>query len=141
MTTGEEHATLHSMVDDVSAVMRVSVMMADAIARRDADTIATLLAPGFMHRSPGGEAIDSERFLERIRQIPGEIVFVMLETVQIDVVDDGAIATGIQHARVRIDEQAIDDRRAFVDWFVRNDGRWMFRVAVDLPAPVEAADA
>jgi ketosteroid isomerase-like protein len=129
------------MVDDASAVMRASVMMADAIARRDVDTIATLLGPGFVHRSPGGEGTDSERFLESIRQIPGEIVFVKLETVQIDVVGDGAIATGIQHARVRIDGHAIDDRRAFVDWFVRDDGKWKFRVAVDLPAPIEAAGA
>ena len=64
--------------------MRASVMMADAIARRDVDTIATLLAPGFMHRSPGAR---------------------------------------------------------FVDGFVRDNGTWKFRVAVDLPAPIEAADA
>src|SRR4051812_20976392 len=31
----EERAKLHSMVDDASAVIRASVMMADAIARRD----------------------------------------------------------------------------------------------------------
>jgi len=72
---------------------------------------------------------------------PHEIVFVKLESVQIDLVSDGALATGIQHARVRIDGQDIDDRRAFVDWFVKSDGKWQFRVAVDLPAPIEAAGA
>jgi hypothetical protein len=45
--------------------------------------------------------------------------------------------TGIQHARVRIDGEDIDDRRAFVDWLVPHDGAWKFRVAVDLPAPQE----
>jgi ketosteroid isomerase-like protein len=134
MTTGEG-----SMVDDASAVMRASLAMADAIGKRDVVTIATLVTTDFVHRSPGGEATDRERFLEGIRRIPGEIVFVRLESVQIDLVGDGALATGIQHARVRIDGQDIDDRRAFVDWFVKCDGKWQFRVAVDLPAPIEAA--
>ena len=129
------------MKDDKTAIVEASDAMADAIGRRDVDTIAALLAPGFVHRSPGGESTDSARFLEGIRQIPGEIVFVKLESVQIDVAGDSAIATGIQHARVRIDGQDIDDRRAFVDWFVRHDGRWKFRVAVDLPAPAEAEAA
>jgi ketosteroid isomerase-like protein len=136
MTIGEE-----SMVDDASAVMDASRAMPDAIARRDVDTVATLLASDFVYRSHGGEATGSDPFLEGIRQIPGEIVFVKLESVQIDLVSDGALATGIQHARVRIDGQDIDDRRAFVDWFVKSDGKWQFRVAVDLAAPVEAAGA
>jgi ketosteroid isomerase-like protein len=125
-------------MDDEKAIMDASLAMADAIARRDVGTIATLLASDFVHRSPGGEATASERFLEGIRQIPGEIVFVKLEHVQIDVAGDGAIAIGIQHARVRIDGQDIDDRRAFVDWFVKHDEGWKFRVAVDLPASPDA---
>ena len=123
------------MDDEKGAVMQVSLAMADAISKRDVDAIATLLAPGFVHRSPGGDATDRERFIEGIRQIPGEIVFVTLESVQIDVAADHALATGIQLARVRVDGQDFDDRRAFVDWFVRHDGRWKFRAAVDLPAP------
>ena len=128
-------------MNDEQAVMDASLAMADAIGKRDVATIATLVTSDFVHRSPGGEATGRERFLEGIRQIPGEIVFVKLESVQIDVVGDGALAIGIQHARVRIDGQDVDDRRAFVDWFVRHDGKWKFRVAVDLPAPVEAAGA
>jgi len=123
------------MDDEKAAVMQASLAMADAISKKDVDAIATLLAPGFVHRSPGGDPTDRERFIEGIRQIPGEIVFVTLESVQIDVAGDHALATGIQHARVRVDGQDFDDRRAFVDWFVRHDGGWKFRAAVDLPAP------
>jgi len=125
-------------MDDAQAVMDASRAMPDAIARRDVDTVATLLASDFVYRSHGGEATGSDPFLEGIRQIPGEIVFVKLESVQIDVAGDGAIAIGIQHALVRIDGQDIDDRRAFIDWFVRHDKVWKLRVAVDLPAPLEA---
>jgi ketosteroid isomerase-like protein len=122
-------------MDDKDSIMEASLAMADAIARRDVDRVASLLAPGFVHRSPGGDSTDVESFLEGIRQIPGEIVFVRLERVQVDIAGGQALATGIQHARVRIDGQDLDDRRAFVDWFVKDEGRWKFRVAIDLPAP------
>jgi ketosteroid isomerase-like protein len=126
-------------MNDENAVRDASLAMADAIARRDVNTIAVLLAPGFVHHTPGGETTGAERFLAGIGQIPGEIAFVRLEDLKIDVAGDGALVTGIQHARVRIDGQDLDDRRAFVDWFVRHDGRWRFRAAVDLPAPAEVA--
>jgi hypothetical protein len=32
-----------------------------------------------------------------------------------------------------IDEQVVDDRRGFVDWFVKVDGEWRIQAAVDLP--------
>jgi hypothetical protein len=57
--------------------------------------------------------------------------------VEVDVSDAGALVTGIQHAQVRIEGTEIDDRRAFVDWFVKRDGEWRILVAVDLPAAEE----
>lgn len=49
----------------------------------------------------------------------------------------GALVTGVQHARVHLDGQQIDDR--FVDWFVRGaDGAWRARIALDLPAYTES---
>ena len=40
----------------------------------------------------------------------------------------------VQHAQVRVEDQTIDDQRPFVDWFVKHDGEWRLRLAVDLPA-------
>src|SRR5262245_53028096 len=122
---------------DVESVMQASLAMADAIARRDVDRVASLLAPDFVHRTPGGEASGIDAFVTAVRQIPGEIAFVNLESVKIDVAGDGALVTGIQHARVRIEGEDIDDRRGFVDWFVKHAGCWKIRVAVDLPAAME----
>ena len=96
--------------------------------------MASLLAPDFLHRTPGGDARDAETFISAIQQIPGDIAFVRLDSVRIDLRDGGALATGIRHARVRIDGQDVDDRRAFVDWLVKHAGQWKFRVAVDMPA-------
>ena len=40
--------------------------------------------------------------------------------------------TEVQHAQVLVDGQVIDDRRGFVDWFVKHAGRWRIQAAVDL---------
>jgi ketosteroid isomerase-like protein len=120
-------------MDESEAVRRAALDVAAAIERRDVSTVAGALAPGFVHRSPGAPPVDAETFLKGIAEIPGEIVFVRLVDLDIDLSETGALATGIQHARVRIDGKDIDDRRAFADWFIAHDGKWKIRVAVDLP--------
>jgi hypothetical protein len=67
--------------------------------------------------------------------MPGEIVSVNLARVAIDMSGDSALVTGLQHARVRLDGELIDDTRPFVDWLVNESGCWRLRAAVELPAP------
>jgi ketosteroid isomerase-like protein len=117
-----------------AAVEECARRIAAAIGARDTATLAALLDEQFVHRAPGGAATDLTAFLEAIAAIPGEIVSVALEELAIDVVGDAALATGIQHARVRMDGEIIHDRRGFVDWFVKTGDTWRIRVAVDLPA-------
>ena len=112
----------------------ISEAIAAAIAARDTKTLAGFLAPGFVHRSVGGDATSADAFLQGIAQIPGEIVLVKLEDLRVDVAGDSAIVSGRQRAQVKIDENMIDDRRAFVDMFVRVEGKWLLRVAIDLEA-------
>jgi hypothetical protein len=119
---------------DRDALIAASHELAAAIGRRDLAAISGFLAPGFVHRSPGGPASEIDAFLDGIRQIPGDIVFVTLEQLEVDLAPAGAIVTGVQHAQVKIGADVVDDRRAFVDWFVRHEGRWLIQVAVDLPA-------
>ena len=121
-----------------AAVEACARRVAAAIGERDTATLVTLLADEFVHRAPGGAPSDLSAFLKAIAEIPGEIVSVTLEDLAIDVVGDTALATGIQHAEVRVDGQLIKDRRGFVDWFVKTGDTWRIRVAVDLPAPPEA---
>lgn len=120
-------------MDEQSKIIVASERLAAAIGRRDVDAIRGLLAPGFVHRSHGGEAVSLEAFLGAIEQIPGEITFVKLEHLQVDLTASGALVTGIQHAQLRVDGQAIDDRRRFVDWFINVAGEWRVQAAVDLP--------
>jgi ketosteroid isomerase-like protein len=129
-------------INEIERVRRVATEIADAIGRKDAETLARYLAPGFVLRSPGGDVRDARAFLDGVRQIPVEIIRVALDAVDIDVSDAGALVTGIQHAQVRLEGAIADDRRAFVDWFVIHDGEWRLRVAVDLPSADEgSADA
>ncbi len=126
-------------MDESQRVIAVAETIAHAIARRDVEALGHTLAPGFLHRTPGAESSDAQAFLEAIRQIPGEIVFVRLERIDVDLVDGGALATGIQHAQVRIGGETIDDRRAFVDWFEPHAEAWRIRLAVDMPVLAETS--
>lgn len=124
------------MDDDDVRLIAASHDIAGAIARRDITALAGFLAPRFVYRTPGGEALEAEGFLENVRQIPGEILFVRVERLEIDIEGDAAIVSGMQHAQVRMDGAAVDDVRSFVDFFVRLGGRWVLRAAVGLPAAV-----
>ena len=126
-------------VSDHNAVAECARRVAAAIGQRDTSTLATLLDAGFVHRAPGGANIDAPSFLKAIAEIPGEIVSVTLDELAIDIVGEGALATGIQHARVRMDGQLIEERRGFVDWFVKAGDTWRIRVAVDCPVPPAGA--
>jgi hypothetical protein len=120
------------------ALLELSHRIAAAIAARDTAALRGVLAPGFVHRTHGGERSDAEVFLQRLAQIPGEIAFVHLERLVVDAASDWALVTGVQHARVIVDGASIDDRRGFVDWFVKHDNEWRIQAAVDLPAaPVD----
>ena len=118
-------------MDTTDEIAEVASKVAAAIARRDTVALRALVAPGFVHRSHGGERSDTDAFMTGVEQIPGEIKFVRLEQLTIDVFGTSAAATGVQRAQVVVDGQVIDDARRFVDWFVQQDGEWRIQAAVD----------
>ncbi len=120
-------------MNDPKDIRAAAVQIAAAIGRRDLQAVRALLAPGFVHRTHGGAAVDADGFLRGIEQIPGEILLVTLERCDIDVSPTGALVTGVQLAQVRVDGQVVDDRRGFVDWFVKHENSWRIQAAVDFP--------
>jgi ketosteroid isomerase-like protein len=120
-------------MEERDEVAEASERFAAAIARRDLAAIRGLLAPDFIHRTHGGAAVDAEAFVRAIEQIPGEILRVKLEQVEVDMSATGALVTGIQHAQVLLDGRVVDDRGRFVDWFVKRGAEWRIQAAVDLP--------
>ena len=122
------------MDDDRAHIANAAHALATAIAHRDAPAIRHIVAPDFVLRSPGKPAVALSAFVEGILGIEAEIVFIQLQHLEIDIAGDSALATGIQHARVRIQGETFDELRPFVDWFTRNpSGRWQLQVALDLP--------
>jgi ketosteroid isomerase-like protein len=121
-------------MDDREQLIDISQRLAAAISRRDVAAIRDFLAKAFVQRPAGGGAVETDAFLKGVTQIPGDILFVKVEQLTVDVSGDGAIVTGVQQAQLKIDGAVVIDRRPFVDWFVREDGDWRLRVAIDLPA-------
>ena len=119
---------------DAEQLIAISEQLAASIARRDVAAVRGLLATGFAQRSAGGPAIDADAFLAAITKIPGDILFVKVDQLTVDVTADHAVVTGIQRTQLKIDGAVVIDRRAFVDWFVRESGGWKLRLAVDLPS-------
>jgi hypothetical protein len=113
-------------------ILEISHRIAEAIGRRDVAWLSAVLAPGFVQRTPAGDTNDATAFLRAIGGIEAEILLVRLEKVEIDVADSGALATGVQLARVKVNGEEVEDRRGFVDWFVKVGGNWRLQVAVDL---------
>jgi Domain of unknown function (DUF4440) len=137
MRSGEDGVT-----DSKTRTERVlvsAIRIAEASGRRDVAALRGLLAPGFLHRTPGAGAVDARAFLEAVSAIPGEILDVRLEGLAVDLSDAGALVTGIRRANVRLDGQGIDDARRFVDWFVEVEGQWLLRAAVELLASTGSA--
>ncbi|MET0389742.1 MAG: nuclear transport factor 2 family protein [Polyangiales bacterium] len=121
-------------MDDHAQIIEAAHAIASAIARKDTRAMAEFLTPDFVYRTPGIGAVDLKTFFQGIKEISAEIVFVHLEHLSVDRVADAALVTGVQHARVRIGAEMIDEWRPFVDWFVKSPfGKWQVRVALDLP--------
>jgi ketosteroid isomerase-like protein len=116
---------------DREQLIDLSKRLAAAIARRDIAAIRSVLATGFVQRPVGGDAIETEAFLTGISEIPGEILFVRVERLTVDVTGDHAIVTGHQRAQLNIDGSVVDDHRSFVDWFVKEAGEWKLRAAIE----------
>jgi uncharacterized glyoxalase superfamily protein PhnB len=109
-----------------------AIAVADAIGRRDVLALRDLLAPEFCHRTTAGVVTYVDAFLEGITAIPGTIESVRLEHLQTDLLGDTALVAGTQSARVVLNSEVIEDRRGFVDCFVRDGNRWRLRSAVEL---------
>ena len=95
-----------------------------ALARRDPDAVAALLAPDFVHRAPGQPDVDHERFLEGVSSLPESILGIEREGLAAYRAGDTGMVRGVQVARIRVGDRVVEDRQPFIDVFARRDGTW-----------------
>lgn len=119
-------------MDDSAEIERLAHAIAAAIQAKDERALLSYLSPDFILRRPGMNPQGAAEFVAAVCSLSLELVFVRIEELAIDLTGDAALATGIQHSQVRIDGQTIDSRQPFIDWFVKNAGRWQLHVALDL---------
>ena len=122
---------------DEGLLTALSQEIASLIARRNGVALRALMAPGFVARALGGEMMSPDEFVAGVEDLPGEIAFVEVEGVTVDLTPAGALVSGVQVARVHMDGQTIDDRRSFADWFVKTEEGWRLQAALDIPFVVE----
>jgi ketosteroid isomerase-like protein len=124
---------------DRDALFATEQAIMAAIRARDVTALAALVTDDFVLRMPGQPDADKQAFLAGIGAIPGEIVGVEGAELDVRVVGDVGVISGLQIARVRVEGQEIEDRGVFVDLFVRRNGRWIMQFAYSSPAPAPAA--
>jgi ketosteroid isomerase-like protein len=122
----------HSVVmDDRTFIEQVARAIGAAIEAKDMRALEVHLTPDFVLRRPGGEPVPRAAFIASVGEQPVQILSVVLEQIEIDAEVDSAIATGVQTSQVRIDGELVHDRQPFVDWFVKREGRWQLRAAME----------
>jgi ketosteroid isomerase-like protein len=109
----------------------------EAIRTKDVESLAVELTDDFIHSTPGG-ADDQDRsaFLKAIRDMPHNILDLRLDDLRVRVLGEVALLTGVQQARVSIEDGSIvEGATAFVDVFVWSGDAWRLRHAVGVELP------
>jgi ketosteroid isomerase-like protein len=109
-----------------------------AIKDKDAKKLDQILADDFIYRNPiEGERSRTE-FLAIIGSLPVNIVSVWSEDMKVNVYVDVAVMTGTQKAKIRTENGKEEiSATAFVDVFVKRQGKWKLVLAHGTDLPVE----
>jgi len=126
-------------VDDIETRLRAAEeRIFAAIQARDLAALEVELAEDFVHSSPGSPDQERSAFLEAVRDMPYRVLEIRGDEVRVRVLDQVALVSGIQRARVAVSaDEVVLASTAFVDVFVRTDGAWRLRHAWSVELPSE----
>jgi hypothetical protein len=114
-------------------LLRVSGEILDAIRTKRAAAAARHLAETFVHRTERGVLTLRADFLAGIDGAGFHIEQLEFESIEADVFDGMAVVSGIQSARVRLEDgQVVEGRTAFTDIFVRAGAAWRLQAATSV---------
>lgn len=111
-------------------LLDLELRMFEAIRDRDREKLAGLLAPEFELRTPGQLVMKRAKFIEQVTSLPGKILAVQSDDIDVKVYGDVGVLTGTQRSAVRLDDGAtVTDIRSFTDVAVRRGGVWKLVLA------------
>lgn len=119
-------------MDDLTQIEIIVHALAAAIQAKDENALFSYLAPDFVLRQLGKDAVGANEFVSTVCSVDLELSFVRIEELAIDLTGDSALVTGFQHSQVKVNGRTVEDRQPFIDSFVKRDGRWELRVVLDL---------
>lgn len=113
-----------------------------AIREKDTAALGRILTEDFVLRMPNSEEVGRGAFLAGVQAIPVEILAVWSDDMKVKVYGETAVLTGVQRARTRGAEgNEEQSAQAFVDVFVRQEGKWRMALAYSVELPAEEASA
>ena len=127
----------------IQELLEIDREIMTAIAAKDAQRLAPLLADAFVLKVPHGPEVAREAFLEAVGSLPGEVVSIEGQETTVLVVGEAGIVSGVQVARVRLaeDGQVVTSQSVYTDVYERQDGRWRLRFAFSLELPAAAEES
>jgi hypothetical protein len=114
----------------MSELADLSHQLLAAIQHRDRAVLDAVLHPEFVQISEHGVRTVRAAFIDAVIDADFDILDLAFDSLAIDVFGDVGVAAGVQRGRVWLatgDEAA--GRTAFTDVFVRENGRWLLRLA------------
>lgn len=101
-----------------------------AIQQRDEARLRELLSEDFVHRTASGGEADKSAFVASIKAIPGSIAEIAGENLNVDLFGEIAVMTGIQRARVVLEDGTeIKGANSFTDIFRKRADTWLLALA------------
>ena len=112
------------ITDEIRAVLSAK---ADALLRRSADDMATLLHPDFVYVNAGGYKLDKAQYIDN-GCTSGRIVFRSQKVSELDVrqLGDVAVATMVLDDQFALEGREITATYKSLCVFARKDGHWLW---------------
>jgi len=125
----------------VQAVLECQQQFWLALARKDADLLAQVLADDFVCHSPGQPDQQRTAFITSVTHMPLTVVNVSAEQVAVQLFDTVAVLTGTQVAQLGLpDGSTIEERLALTNIFRHISGQWQMVLAHPVALANQSSD-
>jgi hypothetical protein len=117
-------------------ILRLSVMIADAERRKDADAVAPHIAEDYVGIDPSGQLIDKAMLIERYRSGSFHLDKLLLRETAVKANEYSAWESGVMDLAGSLGEKQFSGRYRYSHFWVRSEEAW--RIAGSQMTPILA---